>query len=258
MRRTYRASLCGFLLLLIAGLLPASSAAVGEGIYARGRISSYVDITIPGAVTIDESAIEISTAGGRFAGFFLQPDTSTRPTVGALSLARTGREPYHQIGESWTLYPGGYRLYLLGETLTDVYIPFEGHAARSYAPVRRADVRLRTLDFVVGPNESGGERRIRLSLRGRRTLMVAAELVTSNQATGADAVSTCVTKASLECDATYQPTLRLPALEARTSSAAVQPAGTYDAVFTISRAAGLHGDTNVAATALTLDLTPSP
>lgn len=251
--RTYRAPLCGLVLLFLTGLVPLSSAAPGEGIYVRGRLSSYVDVTIPSTVTLTDSEIEISTSG-RFAGFFLLPDTSTRPTVGALSLARAGTEPYLKLGESWTLYPGGYRLYLLAETLTDVFLPIDGFSARTYAPVRRAGVRLNPLDFVVGPSEERAERRIRLPLRGRRTLVVAAELATSTQLTGADSVRTCVAPASVECSRAYVPTLRAPAFDARSSSATVQPAGTYDAVFALQREAGIHGETQVTATAVTLDL----
>lgn len=250
--RSYRLPLCGLVLLVLGALVPLSSAAEGEGMRIRGRLTTYVDITVPSTFTVSDTSIEIASSG-RFAGFYLLPDTSARPTVGALSLRRAPGKPI-QIGESWTLYPGGYRLYLLAETPTDVFVPIDGFAARTYVPTRRGDVRLHSLDFVVGAEDMSAERRIRLPLRGKRTLVAAADFATSTALTGADAVRTCVVKASVSCRRALVPTLRAPASEARSASAGVQLAGTYDAVFAVERAAGIHGETTVAATAITLDL----
>jgi hypothetical protein len=256
--RSYRVPLLGLVMLALATLAPVSTADAGEGIRIRGRHSAYLDVTIPSTGTITDAGIEIVTRG-RYAGFFLLPNTSARPTVGALYMPRVGAGTdggrLIQLGESWTVYPGGYRLYLLAETAADVFVPIDGMSARAYAPVRRAQVGLRPVDFAAGPSDQSAERRIRLALRGRRTLVAAAQIVTSASVTGVDAVRTCVTRASLECsDPVVVPTLRAPATAASSSSATVAPAGTYDAVFAIERAAGIHGETDVAATALTLAL----
>lgn len=255
-----RVGLLTALLLLVAALAGSATAAPGEGVELVGSSTGWVDIWVRELVTIPESEITI-TSKGRYAGFYMVPDTATRQPVGALALpalgagagGSSGGAPF-RLGESYDVAPGTYRLYLLADSPTTVHIPIPNHAYQRLAPRARASSGLRLLDYALPAAEQRGERRIGMHVR-RPTLTVAAQLVASDGFTGVDHVTTCLVAAGRVCERPPARTTRVPFVSSGRSVVAgiAQPAA-YDAVFAVERGLGIHADTKVKAASFTLVL----
>ncbi|HVE97862.1 MAG TPA: hypothetical protein VNA12_01640 [Mycobacteriales bacterium] len=246
------------ILVAVLGLLAGtSSAASGEGIEISGSSSGWVDIFVKEMVTVTESDIKIDSAG-RYAGFYLVPDTATRTPVGALALPLVGAGGSSggrliRLGPTYDVAPGGYRLYLIAETSTKAFIPIPNHVFQKVSPRGRVASALRTTKFVVPAAEQRGERRIGVHVR-RPTMTLAAQLVTSDGLAGVDTVTTCLTAAGQVCTRPPVRTMRAPFTTARSSVAELARPAAYDAVFAVERGVGLHADTTVTAASLTLVL----
>ncbi|HVE63311.1 MAG TPA: hypothetical protein VNB94_05875 [Mycobacteriales bacterium] len=252
-----RLGLAAALVFVVGLLVGTSAAAPSEGVQISGTASGWVDIFVRHLVTIPESEITIESAG-RYAGFYLVPDTATRHPVGAMALPALGAGGssggrFFRLGDGFDVAPGTYRLYLIAESAAKVYIPIPQHAFEAVTPRGRATSRLRQETFVVPAAEQRGERRLGFHAR-RPTLTLAAQLVSSGGLTGVDQVSTCLVAAGRVCDKPPVRTLRAPLVPARSSVAELARPAAYDAVYAVERGAGLHADTTVTAAAFDLVL----
>lgn len=251
--RLPRRSAVAVVLLAVGALLPGLARAAEEGIVLRGAISSWVDVTIHESVEIPRADIDVTSAG-RFAGFYLLPHFSTHEPVGALWSPRLGAPTSASLlplGDTWTVTAGAYRLYLLAEARTEVFIPLPGSALRAYQPRNRASVSLRLMDFVVPPDATGVERRVTVAASSRRSLVAAVSYATSTSVTGMDQSSACLASSAQACSAI--PQTRLGTTSAQSYQVGLQGAGRYDGVFRLTRGVGLHGETTVRTGVLVLN-----
>jgi len=246
------------LLLTLVPALRPSYAEAREGILLRGSGTGYVDVFVHHLVDIRTADIAVS-GGGRYAGFFMVPDTATRHSIGALAVPKLGAGGDSggrlvPLGPDFQVAPGTYRLYLISERgPTEVFIPIHDEPLIDVRPQRGTRAALREMSFVMTGDAGSDERRIRV--HPQRTAMVAAlQQVTSDGLTGTDFVATCLVQAAQECRRPATPKMRAPLMPARTSSYAVSKPGSYDAAFRVERGLGIHADTKVEAGVFTLDL----
>lgn len=247
----------GFLLVLLSllALLRPSYAEDREGIAIKGSSSGWVDVFVHRLVDVREDQIVVR--GGRYAGFYLVPDTATRNPMGALAVPSVGAGGDSggrlvRLGADYQVAPGAYRLYLIAEGYTEVFIPIPGERFVEVRPRHAASTRLQPLSFVVS-GDSADERRMRLAPR-RASVMAAIQQVSSTGLTGVDYIATCLVPASMECRRSPVPTVRPPGLVARSSSATSVKPGSYDAAFRVERGFGMHADTAVNAAVFSLAL----
>jgi len=234
-----------------------SYAETREGISLKGDGTGFVDVFVHNLVDIRESDIVVK-GGGRYAGFYLVPDTATRHSIGALAVPGAGAGGDSggrlvSLGPDFQVAPGTYRLYLIAERgPTEVFIPIPDEPLIDVRPRHAAPAELRTTSFVV-TGEEPEERRLRVH-PGRKSIVAAVQQVTSSGVTGVDHVATCLVPATADCDGRIVPTTRAPLTTAHSSSYAVTQPGSYDAAFRIERGVGIHADSTVSAAVFTLAL----
>ena len=185
------------------------------------------------------------------------PDTSTRTPTGALAIPALGAGGpsggrLFPLGPDYDVAPGTYRLFLIAETHTSVYIPIPNHPLQTLAPRGRSDSSMRLGEFVVPAAEQKAERRIGVHVR-RPTLTMAAQ-VSSGGLTGVDHQLTCLTPAGTVCSRPPVRTTRAPFTTGRSSVAELSRPAAYDMVYAVERGVGVHTETNVKLAAFTLVL----
>ncbi|HVF21108.1 MAG TPA: hypothetical protein VNA14_12825 [Mycobacteriales bacterium] len=246
------------ILLSLLALLRPSYAEAREGISLKGNATGYVDVFVHRLVDIRKSDIVVK-GGGRYAGFYMVPDTSTRRPIGALAAPGAGAGgdsggSLVALGEDFQVAPGTYRLYLIAERgPTEVFIPIPEEPFIEVRPRHSTHAGLRTMSYTLAAGATSDERRIRV--RPARTSVVAAlQQVTSAGLTGTDYVSTCVVTPSESCGGSVFRTTRLPLTAARSSSHAVVRPSSYDAAFRVERGVGVHSESTVSAAVFSLAL----
>jgi hypothetical protein len=252
------------LLVLVLGLLstfviPTSAAPIGgtgEGIVLRGGHSAYVDLTVYVATTIDTSQLVLRTKGS-YVGFFMSPAPANRDTVGALVMPRAGATGADsastvKLGKSWDVQAGRYRVFLLTNGASEVFIPITGQGVHAYTPRGRAPVSVRRADFNVAAGSAGASRRVPVSLRAR-SLVVVAGLVSSSSLTAVDELNACVSETAA-CATSFVATTRVPAARAWTYGADLVPAGSYAGVLSVQRVGGTDAGSHMAADVLVLTI----
>jgi len=247
--------LLGLALLAVAFVVPGAAHAGDGGILVKAGSTAYVDVTIHEEVEIPEAEITFRTQGD-YAAFYLLPHFATHEPVGALWSPRVGAggdRRLVRLGTGWQLTPGLYRLYVIADRATDVFIPLPGSAFRAYRALRPAQASVRQSGFRVGATDDVREQRLPAVATSRRTLVAAVSYATSASLTGVDHSTTCLVARRKDCAATALPALRLPASSARSDDAALYPAGRYEGVSRLARTAGVHADTTVATLVLVLN-----
>ncbi len=197
--------------------------------------------------------------GGRYAGFYLVPDTSTRHPIGALAAPGAGAGgdsggALVPLGEDYQVAPGTYRLYLIAERgPTEVFIPIPEEPFVEVRPQHATQAALQTTTYTVNADATSDERRLRVH-PGRTSVVAALQQVTSAGLTGFDYVSTCLVAPTESCDGSVVRKTRLPLTAARSSSHAVIRPSSYDAAFRVERGFGMHAETTVSAAVFSLSL----
>lgn len=247
MRKSHRTVL-GLVLLFVAFVVPGPAHAGGEGILVRAGSTSYVDVTIHETVDVPEDEVTFKTRG-RFAAFYLLPHFATHEPVGALWSPRLGagdgRGRLVRLGSGWQLTPGIYRLYVVAERPTDVFIPLSGSAYRAYRTRHAAKASVQESGFQVSAADDVREQRLPALARSRRSLVTAVSYATSTSLTGVDESTTCLVAAQQRCASSVLPALRAPGASARSAESGLHSAGRYDGVFRLDRRAGVHDVTKV-------------
>lgn len=234
-----RVSLLAALLCALSLFQVPSNAAGSEGILVRGGRTSWIDVYVYSTATIAPADIEFTRRGG-FAGFFLSPAPADRPTVGALVMPRVGAtgetsSDVIKLGESWDVAPGKYRLFLITDGWSEVFVPITGQGFRGYSPTRPAPIAVHRTDFDVPAGSAGEVRQYPIALRDR-SLVVAAGVASSTSLTAVDQVTACVTS-DTGCSS-YSLSLRAPAARAWTYGAVLSAPGRYNAILDVRRVAG--------------------
>lgn len=251
-----RVSLFAFLVML-AGLLSVPSfASTDEGIVVRGGRTAYVDLYVYRAATIDPDALQLSTRGS-YVGFYLSPVPANRDTVGALVMPRVAAGVM-TLGQSWDVRPGRYRMFLLTDGPSQVFVPIAGQGLRGYTANRRAALSIRKVDFGVPAGSTGVTKSFPVRLR-ERSLVIAAGLVRSDSLTAVESVHSCVSVDST-CAATYTnisaetAATRLPTEQAWAYGASLVKPGTFSAVLDVARYGGYDAGSSVAASVMVLTI----
>jgi hypothetical protein len=252
-----RVPLLAMLLVLASVLLvPARAAAPVEGIFLRGSRTAYVDLYVYVNRTISIDDV-VMTTKGTYVGFYLSPAPADRDTVGALVMPRvgaTGTDAVMQLGQSWDVRAGRYRMFLLTDGPAEVFVPIEGQGYRGWVPRGRAPLSVRRTDFDVDPGSTGGAARTPVSLRAR-SLVVVAGLVTSPSLTAVDHLSACVTNGSTSsCGLSYRVDTRVPLAQTWSYGAALVGPGSHIGVLELNRAAGVDAGSHVAGTLMVLTI----
>ncbi len=247
------ATLC----VLIGCLALPSSAAAGDGILLRGSRTGYVDLHVYVNTRVDPADVMMTTKGS-YVGFFLSPAPANRDTVGALVMPRVGATGQDgasimQLGASWDVGPGKYRAFLITDGQSDVFIPIAGQGYRGWTPRGRAPLTLQRADFDVAAGSAGETRKYPMTLRAR-SLVVAAGLASSTSLTAVDQIGSCVTSTPDTCPTTLEMSARVPAARQWTSSAVLEPPGTYAGVLAVQRIAGMDAGSHVAGVVLILTI----
>jgi hypothetical protein len=257
--RSASRTVLGLVLLAVAFVVPGTASAAGDGILVKANGTSYVDITVHQAADIPDGEITFKTKG-RYAAFYLLPHFSTHEPVGALWSPRLGAGGSAgrvvPLGAGWEVTPGLYRLYVISEAPTDVFIPLPGGAFRAYRTTHRARASVKQSGFRVDPDDDAAEHRLPATAHSKRSLVTVVSYATSTSLTGVDQNAVCVVPSSMSrknCGASSIPVLRLPAASARSVDTGLRPAGRYDGVYRLTRTAGVHGDTSVATFLLVLN-----
>jgi hypothetical protein len=243
-----RVPLLATLCALIGSLLMPAHAAPGEGILLHGTRTAYVDLYVYVSTTINTTDLRMATTGS-YVGFFLSPAPADRDTVGALVMPRVGATGQDagstmQLGQSWDVRPGKYRAFLITDGTADVFIPIDGQGYRGWVPRRKAVLSVRNADFDVPAGASEGAHRTPVTLRAR-SLVIAAGLATSTSLTAIDGIGACVTSRPDRCPALDMKG-RLPAAAQWSSSAILEPVGSYSGVLAVQRLAGMDAGSHVA------------
>lgn len=245
-------------LLSLLALLRPSYADAREGISIKGNATGYVDVFVHRLVDIRKSDIVVK-GGGRYAGFYMVPDTSTRHPIGALAAPGAGAGgdsggSLVALGEDFQVAPGYYRLYLIAERgPTEVFIPIPDEPFIEVRPRHSTRAELQTKTYTLAADATSDERRMRVH-PGRTSVVAALQVVTSTGLTGVDYVSTCVVTPTESCGSSVVRTTRLPLTSARSSSHAVIRPSSYDAAFRVDRGVGMHAETTVSAAVFSLAL----
>ena len=254
-----RPGLLVVVLISLLALLRPSYAEDREGISLKGSGTGYVDVFVHHLVDIRPSDIVVR-GGGRYAGFYMVPDTSTRHPIGALAAPGAGAGgdsggALVPLGEDFQVAPGYYRVYLISESgPTEVFIPIRDEPFVEVRPRHGTQASLQTMSFALPADATSDERRMRV--HPRRTSVVAAlQQVTSSGLTGFDYVSTCLVAPTESCGGSaVRQTTRMPLTAARSNSHAVIRPGSFDAAFHVERGFGVHAETTVSAAVFTLSL----
>lgn len=239
-------------------MLRPSYAAGPDGISIKGNGTGYVDVFVHRIVDIRQSDIVVR-GGGRYAGFYLVPDTPTRHPIGALAAPNVGAGgdsggALVPLGEDYQVAPGSYRLYLIAERGdTEVFIPIPEEPHVDVRPRHATTASLQTTAYTVDAGSGSDERRMRVH-PGRTSVVAAMQQVSSAGLTGFDYVATCLVAPTETCDGSAIRKTRLPLTTARSSSHAVIRPSSYDAAFRVERGFGMHADTSVSAGVFSLSL----
>jgi hypothetical protein len=252
------------LLAVLAIYVPvAARATADEGIFLRGRRTAYVDLYVYANATIVPGDIRMSTRG-TYVGFYLAPAPANRDTVGALVMPRVGAtgataSDLMQLGESWDVQAGKYRMFLLTDGDATVFVPIEGQGYRGYVPRGAAPLTVKRADFDVAAGSAGGTRRVGAGV-STRSLVVAAGMASSSSLTAVEDIDVCVTSmSSCTSPLSSAPPLgadgtRLPAARAWTYGTALVLHGAADGFFDLSRLGGGDAGSHVDGAVLVLTI----
>ena len=246
-----RVPLLAMLAALVSLLAVPSGAATVEGIVLRGSTSAYVDLYVYVNKTISVADVVMKTKG-TYVGFYLAPAPANRDTVGALVMPRVGATDSAsalKLGESWDVQAGKYRMFLLTDGASEVFVPIEGQGYRGWVPRGRAPVSVRRADFSVSAGSAGDSVTVPLNLRSR-SLIVAAAQSTSSSLAALEHVTACVTD-STSCTDTPG---SVPVGPARSSGAQLAAPGAYRATLDLSRLGGVDGGSYVDGVILVLTI----
>lgn len=243
------------LLLVLASLVVPARASADEGILLRGSKTAYVDLYVYASTTITASDIRMSTKGS-YVGFFMSPAPANRDTVGELlmpSVGATGatQNDVMQLGQSWDVRAGKYRVFLLTDGPAEVFVPITGQGLRGWAPRGRAPLAVRPFTMDVAPGQTAGVGRLPVDARVR-SLVITAGLASSSSLTAVDTLDACVT-ASTSCTS-HALAARVPAGKAWTYSVSFVSPGTYSGELDMNRVAGVDAGTHVDGAVLVLTI----
>jgi hypothetical protein len=230
------------MLAVLLGLCSVPAHAVpAEGILLRSGHTAYVDLYVYVNRTISIADVTMKTQGS-YVGFYMSPAPADRDTVGALVMPRVGATGQDtasimKLGESWDVRAGRYRVYVITDGLSEIFIPIEGQGFRGWVPRGRAPLSVRPADFDIPAGSTTGAVDVHLPIR-QRSLIVAAGLASSASLTAVDEISTCIAE-SPECAQSYasDAAARVPLARAWMHGAALRPPGGYDAVLELDRLA---------------------
>lgn len=245
------------MLAVLCGLLAApSNAAPLGGLMLRGSKTAYVDVYVYVNTTVTLADVTLKTKGS-YVGFFLAPAPANRDTVGALVMPRvgaTGGDSTNTIklGESWDLRAGKYRMFLITDGASEVFVPIEGQGFRGWVPKGKAPLSVTRADFDVAAGTPGATRRHPMTLR-QRSLVVAAGQASSSSLTAVDSFGACITS-STTCSNTYAISARLPAARTWAYGARLAPPGTYAGQFSLDRFGGVDAGSHVDGALLVLTI----
>jgi hypothetical protein len=249
-----RVSLLAMLAVLVSFFVVPAAAAPAEGIFLRGSRSAYVDVYVYVNRTLSPADFVLKTKG-TYVGFYLSPAPANRDIVGALVMPRvgaTGPDALMQLGESWDVQAGKYRLFLLTDGPSEVFVPIEGQGYRGWVPRGPAPLSVRRTDFDVAAGSVGDSSRTPVYLRAR-SLVVSAGLVTSSSLTAVDHLSACVTAAA-SCGASYAVAARVPLGKTWSYGATLAAPGTHVGLLELNRLAGVDAGSHVAGALLILTI----
>jgi hypothetical protein len=259
-----RLPLFAALLAVLAFVVPGlARAEADEGIFLRGAHSAYVDLYVYANATIAPADIRMSTRG-TYVGFYLTPAPANRDNVGALVMPRVGAtgataSDVMQLGDSWDVQAGKYRMFLLTDGDATVFVPIEGQGYRGYVPRGRAPLTVKRADFNVAAGSAGGNRRVGVGVSAR-SLVIAAGMASSSSLTAVEDIDVCVTSMS-SCTSPLgsAPPLgaagtRLPAARAWTYGTALVMHGATDGFFDLSRLGGGDAGSRVDGAVLVLTI----
>ena len=235
----HRVRLFAMLAVLFGLAVVPASATPAEGILLRSGHTAYVDLYVYVNRTISMSDVRMKTSGS-FVGFFMSPAPADRDTVGALVMPRVGATGQDsasimQLGQSWDLKAGKYRVFVLTDGLAEIFIPIEGQGFRGWVPRGRAPLSVRPTNFDTNAGDSQGAVHTPVALR-QRSLIVTAGLASSSSLTAVDQLSACVSATST-CAVSYgsESAARVPMGRAWSYGATLQPVGRYNAVLQLNR-----------------------
>jgi hypothetical protein len=245
-----RVSLLAMLLVLCSLVVP-SFASTDEG------KTAYVDLY----VYVNTTDIRMSTRG-TYVGFYMAPAPANRDTVGALVMPRVGAtgatsSDVMQLGDSWDVQAGKYRMFLLTDGPATVFVPIEGQGFRGWVPRGVAPISVKRADFDVAAGAPGGTRRVPVPV-DVRSLVIAAGMATSTSLTAVERIDACVT-AYTSCTTPLStvpdtPATRVPAGRAWAYGSALVMRGSYGGLFDLSRLGGGDAGSHIDGAVLVLTI----
>lgn len=236
-----RMPLLAMLAVLLGLCVSPSHADSPEGILLRSGHTAYVDLYVYVNRTISISDVTMTTTGS-YVGFYMSPAPADRDTVGALVMPRVGATGQDsssivKLGQSWDVRAGRYRVFVITDGRSEIFIPIEGQGFRGWVPRGRAPLSLRRADFDIPAGSTTGGVDVPVPLR-QRSLVVSAGIASSSSLTAVEQISTCIAESS-DCAQSYasESAARVPLGRAWTSGAALRPPGGYAAVLHLDRLA---------------------
>ena len=234
-----RVSFLAMLAVVLGLCVSPSSAAPAEGILLRSGHTAYVDLYVYVNRTISLADVSMRTTGS-YVGFFMSPAPANRDTVGALVMPRVGATGQDaastmQLGDSWDVQAGKYRVFVLTDGPAEIFIPIEGQGFRGWVPRGRAPLTVKPTNFDIAAADHTGAVDTVVPIR-QRSLIVTAGLASSSSVTAVDEISTCIAESSA-CASSYasDAAARVPLGRAWAHGAALQPPGSYSAVLALTR-----------------------
>lgn len=254
-----RVPLLAMLAVVFGVLVSPSAAAPAEGILLRGSRSAYVDLYVYVNRTVSLPDVTMKTKG-TFVGFYMSPAPANRDTVGALVMPRVGATGVDaastmQLGQSFDVQAGKYRVFLLTDGPAEVFIPIEGQGYRGWTPRGRAPLSVRPTNFDINAGDTQGAVHTPVALR-ERSLIVSAGVASSTSLTAVDEISACISDTA-SCASSYasDSTPRVPFGRAWSHGATLQPPGRYTALLQLNRlVAGVDAASHVEGVVIVLTI----
>jgi hypothetical protein len=154
-----------------------------------------------------------------------------------------------QLGQSWDVRAGKYRVFLITDGPAEVFVPIAGQGLRGWVPRGKAPLAVRPFTMEIPAGATAGVGRFPVNAKVR-SLVVTAGVASSSSLTAIDTLDACVT-ASTSCTS-HAVAARVPEGKAWTYGVSFVSPGTYSGELDVNRIAGVDAGSHVDGAVLVL------